>query len=421
MRKLIRVLLLVCVCLGCCNIACAQPPNELAGKADKLKANLGELKDVNKVYREKRSKVDTEKLNDLIGEHKREAQALLKEKIRPAYNSFMDAFNNWSVDKAKIQKDMNNLKEQFNRLEKRITDDGEVSDAVDKNLPGILTSLNPMLTFIKSSPPLLTGGEANPTTPIQTEVTPSPTLTPSPANGGDETTSIFSSLWSLIPIFISVAISFGVIFMYKLSIDKQFEDLTQRVSTNQQRQDVNQMEVQNKFITVNQMFNENLNAIKSLQAYNLSALQKDVENLKNRSGGLSHADQNMRPSAQTFVADVPVEKSLSREGSVTDFMSRFAQGGTKAKPAIMPQDALEQTDSDEIYMLFANNNHPHNFLVIPRHSHFRSTQDYLHYSKFYECDQPSSGEVWIVVPAQATYDQQSNQWSLHQRGKLQIK
>jgi hypothetical protein len=58
--------------------------------------------------------------------------------------------------------------------------------------------------------------------------------------------------------------------------------------------------------------------------------------------------------------------------------------------------------------------------VIPAVPRFQSSQDYSHFSNFYDCDQPSSGEVFILQPARAVYDHATGQWKLRSKGRLQI-
>jgi predicted nucleic acid-binding Zn-ribbon protein len=402
MRKLIRVLSLVCFCLSCFSISCAQTPQdekkELIEKANILKAHLEQLKEVNRVYNEKKKgETDRTKVEELRTNHKKEAQDLLAQSISPAYKSFTEAFNNGSVNRASIQDEINKLDEQFKMLEQKIgkknSDQGDVSGAVRDNLPTIQESLEKILTFINI--PL------SPPPPVEA--------------------SMLQSLRWFILIFISVLISFGLLFKYKLEVNKQFDQLHQDILAIRQQINTNQTTASQEIFHIKQTASENQRAIDNLQTFNRSTYHPDIKALQTRLNALEGNRHASVAMMQPILADLPVVKSPPQEGTVADFIGRFDGNGIKAKPAFMSNDMLEKTDGEAIYLLFQTDRQQSSFFAIPIHPRFTSTQDYSRFSKFYDCDQPSSGEVWIVAPAHATYDEQANQWRLSKRGKLQIK
>jgi hypothetical protein len=58
--------------------------------------------------------------------------------------------------------------------------------------------------------------------------------------------------------------------------------------------------------------------------------------------------------------------------------------------------------------------------IVPRVTRFRAAQDFHnHYEKFYDCDSPGAGEVWVVEPA-VVRDVEGG-WELRDRGILEIK
>ena len=59
--------------------------------------------------------------------------------------------------------------------------------------------------------------------------------------------------------------------------------------------------------------------------------------------------------------------------------------------------------------------------VIPKVMRFATQQDYTHYQKYFDCDDPSSGDVWIIRPAVVVSDSDKNEWSLKEKGQLEIR
>jgi len=59
--------------------------------------------------------------------------------------------------------------------------------------------------------------------------------------------------------------------------------------------------------------------------------------------------------------------------------------------------------------------------VIPKVSRFATIQDYTHYQKYYDCDDPSSGDVWIIRPAIVVPDSERQEWRLTKKGQLEIR
>lgn len=416
MKKLIYIVLLLGFGLGCFIISCAQSPQngkqDLIDKSRQFKETLERLRIANQAFLKSIEKSDKDRKNALVENHKLEAMSLLNGEIKPSYESFTEALKSFDDPSVKIrlQDEATSLADYFNEFKGKVGD-GKVSEGVKDFLPPVKNSLDKIegiLNNTKSTSP----SPNKATNPSLKE-----DLTEQPPKGEGETTSIFQYLVWLIPIFVSVLISIGLLFMFKYDVERQLGLLQQRVSVIQRNIEGNQIELVNKISSVNQKFGL---ALENLQTDNRLGFQAEVRTLETRLNAIERNTRIVDRPPQTILTDLPEIHQPSREGSVADYLSRFA-GGIRAKTAFMPNDALEPADGDAIYVLFQNERPRGDFIAIPIHPRFHSTQDYLHYSKFYDCDHPSSGEVWIVNPAQATYDEQSNQWRLHKRGKLQIK
>ena len=58
--------------------------------------------------------------------------------------------------------------------------------------------------------------------------------------------------------------------------------------------------------------------------------------------------------------------------------------------------------------------------VVPRATQFQTKQDfYTYYQKYYECDRPSAGDVWIIDPA--VVSRVSGGWQLREKGVLEVR
>lgn len=61
-------------------------------------------------------------------------------------------------------------------------------------------------------------------------------------------------------------------------------------------------------------------------------------------------------------------------------------------------------------------------IVIPHVTHFSSSEEFsIYFRNYFDCDAPSSGEVWIVRPALVKVDDKTGGWRLADKGLLEIK
>lgn len=60
------------------------------------------------------------------------------------------------------------------------------------------------------------------------------------------------------------------------------------------------------------------------------------------------------------------------------------------------------------------------FIALPNAARFNSAQDYLTFRPIFDCSNPASGEVWIVAPAVTAFNPTTDEWTLIQKGKLEV-
>ena len=149
----------------------------------------------------------------------------------------------------------------------------------------------------------------------------------------------------------------------------------------------------------------------------LHTLHAEVTNLRASVQAAQSAPVINRPRPEpAYAASAPEPAFVS----VNDYLRRVAGNSHRAKHALIPPDALQKSTGDDAPYVIAANGRSGFHEVIPSYARFTSSQDFAHYQKFYDCEQPSAGEVFIVEPALAAYDAASGQYHLKRKGRLQI-
>lgn len=130
--------------------------------------------------------------------------------------------------------------------------------------------------------------------------------------------------------------------------------------------------------------------------------------------------RSRREESDTQGASYEPAVAATRIVSVREYLTRFGSSAIKAQAVMFRPEVLQQSDDDGPYVLIQNDGSHDTYKVIPSVPRFQSSQDYSHFSHFYDCDQASSGEVLIVEPALARYDGSIGQWTLLRKGRLQV-
>jgi hypothetical protein len=109
--------------------------------------------------------------------------------------------------------------------------------------------------------------------------------------------------------------------------------------------------------------------------------------------------------------------------SVSDclqYVKRTGSPVTEAKAEALMGGVLVQS-AEGLFLVIGDgaNNHP--VCVIPRLTRFGTKQDYTHFERFYECRNPSTGDLWIIKPAIASWETGSTKWKLSAKGELEVR
>ena len=127
--------------------------------------------------------------------------------------------------------------------------------------------------------------------------------------------------------------------------------------------------------------------------------------------------QSLRARDGNSPAIVRNSEPVSSELTVSNYLTQAAGRMVRANSVFMRPETLTQ-DADGKFVLMQNQRGQ--YLAIPNLPRFGSAQDYSHFQKFYDCDQPTAGEIIIVEPAIVNQDPASGEWNLAKKGTLQI-
>lgn len=104
-----------------------------------------------------------------------------------------------------------------------------------------------------------------------------------------------------------------------------------------------------------------------------------------------------------------------------EFLSRAKRNGVVVKPDFQNGMLVQDSDNDGEFLLVRDQSVPDGLLyVVPRVGYFQTKQDfYNYYDKYYDCQRPSAGTVWIVAPA--VVEKVGGGWRLSEKGELEVK
>lgn len=152
----------------------------------------------------------------------------------------------------------------------------------------------------------------------------------------------------------------------------------------------------------------------------IERLRATMQTTRSQSSNAEHKIARRRGEDEANYAPRSVPPAAPRLVSATDYLGHAGGNGIRAKTAMLRPDVLQSSEDDGPYLLLPAEGQADVYNVIPAVPRFQSSQDYSHFSNFYDCDQPSSGEVFILQPARAVYDHATGQWKLRSKGRLQI-
>jgi hypothetical protein len=137
---------------------------------------------------------------------------------------------------------------------------------------------------------------------------------------------------------------------------------------------------------------------------------------------LTYEVHNLKQQLQYLGSQRPGEAPPNHHAppvpTVKYYLNQVGNSVVRAETAFMRGDTLTQ-DGDGKFALLPLRQEGQYF-AIPFYERFGSAQDFSHYQKFYQCDQPSAGEIIVLDPAIVDFDTVSREWNLRKRGVLQI-
>lgn len=237
----------------------------------------------------------------------------------------------------------------------------------------------------------------------------------------DHSPGILTTLWSLFPtIMLALAglIFFGVLFWFtwrKISDGHARTDVLIRGLS--QRQDDRLHEV-----------NATLSGFKDLNM-RLAIVQEEVTLLTQivqteRRARLADGreDPYAPPFTPTLHSQPVVEEEIAQfPTSASAFLARLSGQEPSIKFDPLKNLLVKDIDGRGQLVLLENLRVPGGLTyIVPSVARFQTKEDfYNHYEKFYECNRPAAGEVWLQEPA--VVDKVEGGWRLRDKGQLEIK
>lgn len=164
-------------------------------------------------------------------------------------------------------------------------------------------------------------------------------------------------------------------------------------------------------------------------------IRKLKERLETRSSqetpGLSvETVDNAAPTTATDSFALHSSQSADRQEfdrfpiSVADYLNYISETSVvrtevRAEPL---REGVFVKSPEGVFLLVGYDGNPNKRLfVVPKMERFQTRQDFIHFQRYYDCNNPSSGEVWIIRPAVVVTDTVRGEWNLVEKGQLEIR
>jgi hypothetical protein len=109
--------------------------------------------------------------------------------------------------------------------------------------------------------------------------------------------------------------------------------------------------------------------------------------------------------------------------SIGDYLNRMQRSSNIVRPDFQNDILVSDPGGTGELVLIRDTAIPDDLqplFVVPRATQFQTKQDfYTYYQKYYECDRPSAGDVWIIDPA--VVSRVSGGWQLREKGVLEVR
>jgi Skp family chaperone for outer membrane proteins len=415
MKLLCRLLLLAAASFGAYTVGLSQDPNNMREIFNGFEAEFKELEAEYSAF-QKKSELEKKRdkdnyvkqaratLSRLEGRASKLKEAAMQLKGQPEFNE-SNSQGNFLREAESLNQHVKSLRTYFGSKPSdtpRISDGlGALGSKINSSLTNIKTTLTQPSAQPSSSPP------PTPTPTVPERVT---ALEQRVENLG-RTQGAVPWLWLAPGIGLSVLLTVLATWWLKQRIDLAEYGTGKRLAQAAQRQQELAAYTNDLSATVNG-YSGNLSALSAA----VNTLRAEVAELRARVQQGGDTPVITRPR----VEEPPPKPEPPRAVSVADYLRRVAGSSHRAKPAPLRPNILNKATNDDGPYVVAPNGGSGLFEVAPGYPRFTSSQDFMHYQGFYDCDQPASGEVFIVEPALAAYDAALNQYQLRKKGRLQI-
>jgi hypothetical protein len=346
--------------------------------------------------------------------------------LTPAYEVLVRAHEDYakaipdieSNDKAKaIEGSISKIQDNYSQLTEKIRNTREIRNALSAHYGEIELELDRILDA--ASARAVTGAAATGEQPAS-----NPTSDPANDRKSQNETSMNDDSWSLsdyLILFLAVILAAGLLGAGVWWVQMEISRLHQRMEANQKSTAAEFGDARNHLNRIATLVGENKRVLESLQSRTLPALGTQIMDTLARFEFTEARGKGRESIPHSYASFAPAISFPPQQATVAEYLTRVSPDSIKAKKVLMLADALQEAlDGDAIYILSPDERQQDLFKAIPNYPRFSSSQDYSHYAPFYDCDQPSSGEVWIIEPALARFERDLNQWRLYKKGRLQI-
>jgi hypothetical protein len=275
------------------------------------------------------------------------------------------------------------------------------------------------------------GVSASPT-PGATAGQSTPAQSPADGVGGGD-----SNLLSWLPLFLSLLTLLGVVGIgvvgYSLLTDmrERLEDIRSKLGTTEiTLEDI--IKNQAKPAGVPNTQDERMSGVVT----KLSILQTTVDNveglLKETTNSVSSIQRSLQsappPPPQNFASN-DVIASAPRDGqsrvefpmTAENYLSRVENNLVPVKYDYIKKMLLRVDDGEGLMFLVEDGSAPGNmYYVVPQIKRFQAKGDFMAYSEYFDCANPSAGEIMIIQPATAYRAPGGEGWMLHDKGVLKV-
>jgi hypothetical protein len=124
---------------------------------------------------------------------------------------------------------------------------------------------------------------------------------------------------------------------------------------------------------------------------------------------------------QSHIESVSLKDEPEFPVSAVDYLGKMNRFANVVRPDFQNGILVNDPNGDgELVLIRDSRDDTQPLFVVPRATQFQTKQDfYTYYQKYYDCDRPSAGDVWIIGPA--VVERVAGGWQLREKGMLEIR